>query len=327
MRSLTIAAIALAAVALSSSTFAADEVKPDQPVQIIAGASPGGGYDRMARMIAKELEAQKLVDVPITVVNKPGGGGALGWAYINRFQGKMNYLSMTATAFLSNVLLGVSPLKMEDFTVLATLVDEDLCVAVNPKGKITSAEQLFKTMKEHPENLRFGFSTAIGNQNHVLLVRLAQELGADVSKINTAVFGGASESTVALLGNNIDFSISGGETFAGYQISGELKCVAVSGEGRLGGELADVPTLKELGVNLSYSPTRGVIAPGGLSAEQIAFWDKALKTMSESADWKETAEKAYWRVDYKDSKAATEANAKDRDELRAVYSTLGIIKK
>ncbi|WP_246678961.1 MULTISPECIES: tripartite tricarboxylate transporter substrate-binding protein [unclassified Mesorhizobium] len=158
-------------------------------------------------------------------------------------------------------------------------------------------------------------------------MRLAQELGADVSKINTAVFGGASESTVALLGNNIDFSISGGETFAGYQKSGELKCVAVSGEGRLGGELADVPTLKELGVALSYSPTRGVIAPGGLSTEQIAFWDKTLKSMSESAAWKQAAEKAYWRVDYKDSKAATEANAKDRDELRAVYSTLGIIKK
>ena len=234
---------------------------------------------------------------------------------------------MVATAFLSNELMGVSPLKMEDFTPVATLVNEDLCFAVNPKGKIKSADDLVKALKTDASAVRFGFSTAIGNQNHVALSFLSKELGVDVKKVRTAVFGGAAEAVVALLGDNIDFSISGVATYAAYHKSGELKCVAVAANQRLGGDLADVPTWKELGVNLVYSPSRGVVAPGGLSAEQAKFWEDTLKKMSESAAWKQAAATNYWVIDFKGKDASIKAMTEERERLRGAFADLGITKK
>lgn len=319
---------AAAAVALGGLTMAAEaQVKPERQIEIVAGASPGGGYDLVARLIDKQLKAEKLVDVPVTVTNRPGGGGAVGWAYINRWPGDMHYISMIATAFLSNELMGVSPLKMEDFTPVATLVNEDLCFAVNPKGKIKSAEDLVNALKTNPEEVRFGFSTAIGNQNHVALSFLAKELGVDVKKVRTAVFGGASEAVVALLGENADFSISGVATYAAYHKTGELKCVAVSAGERLGGDLADVPTWKELGVNLVYSPSRGVIAPGGLSPEQTKFWEDTLRKVSESEGWQQAAKTNYWTIAFKGAEESVAAMKEERDRLRDAFQDLGITKK
>ena len=57
--------------------------KPDRAVEIIIGTSPGGPQDQMGRLLLKALQDGRGFEVPVTVVNKPGGGGAVGLAYIN----------------------------------------------------------------------------------------------------------------------------------------------------------------------------------------------------------------------------------------------------
>src|SRR5690606_26970243 len=136
-----------------------------------------------------------------------------------------------------------------------------------------------------------------------------------------------SEAVVALLGGNADFSISGVATYAGYHKTGELKCVAVSADERLGGDLADVPTWKELGVNLVYSPSRGVVAPGGLSAEQTKFWEDTLRKISESEGWQEAAKTNYWTIAFKGAEESVAAMKAERDRLRDAFQDLGITKK
>lgn len=56
---------------------------PTRPLEIVAPANPGGGWDAMARTINITLEKEKLYPQPMSVLNKPGGGGAVGMAYIN----------------------------------------------------------------------------------------------------------------------------------------------------------------------------------------------------------------------------------------------------
>src|SRR5258708_29823287 len=62
---------------------AAAQWKPDKSIEIIVGTGPGGGQDKTARTLNRLLVDKKLVDVTVTVVNKPGGGGAVGWTYLN----------------------------------------------------------------------------------------------------------------------------------------------------------------------------------------------------------------------------------------------------
>ena len=68
----------------AGSTGKTDEAwKPSKPIEFIAPAGAGGGWDTTARTVAKVMQEQKIVDQRMAVVNKPGGGGAIGWAYIN----------------------------------------------------------------------------------------------------------------------------------------------------------------------------------------------------------------------------------------------------
>src|SRR5712672_425294 len=61
--------------------------KPDKSIEIIVGTGPGGGQDKTARTLNRLLVEKHLVDVAVTVVNKPGGGGAVGWTYLNQHAG------------------------------------------------------------------------------------------------------------------------------------------------------------------------------------------------------------------------------------------------
>ena len=71
------ASIAIFSVAVHAAVA---QWKPAKPVEIVVGTGVGGGQDKSARTVQRILQERKLVDVPVTVVNIPGGGGAVGWS-------------------------------------------------------------------------------------------------------------------------------------------------------------------------------------------------------------------------------------------------------
>ena len=77
----------LAAALVSSAHAAAPPAwKPEKPIELIAINAPGGGSDRILRIMAKVLQEGRLTETPIVVVNKPGGGGGIAYAYLNQSQ-------------------------------------------------------------------------------------------------------------------------------------------------------------------------------------------------------------------------------------------------
>ena len=77
------------ALAVATSAAAAQAAEPTRVIEIIVGASPGGGFDRTARAIERVLE-DGIVGQPINVINQPGAGGAVGLASMNRHPGDMH---------------------------------------------------------------------------------------------------------------------------------------------------------------------------------------------------------------------------------------------
>ena len=61
--------------------------RPERAVEIIVNTSPGTGSDATGRLILRMLTEKKLIEVPATVVNKVGGGGAIGLNYLNQHAG------------------------------------------------------------------------------------------------------------------------------------------------------------------------------------------------------------------------------------------------
>jgi tripartite-type tricarboxylate transporter receptor subunit TctC len=76
-----------ALVGTVSTVSAAPGWKPSRTIELIAPAGPGGGWDMLCRVIQKSLVQEKLVEKNVIVVNKPGGGGSVGWNYLEGKKG------------------------------------------------------------------------------------------------------------------------------------------------------------------------------------------------------------------------------------------------
>src|SRR5688572_25604374 len=79
--------------------------KPSKPVELVLGVAAGGGIDRTARLIQKIVQDRRLVETPLNVVNKPGGGGTIAQTYINAHPGDAHYYTISATSLLTNHIL------------------------------------------------------------------------------------------------------------------------------------------------------------------------------------------------------------------------------
>lgn len=301
--------------------------QPGRTVEIVVGASPGGGDDATARAAEAAFNAANLIGQPLTVTYHPGGGGTVALAYINNYPGDMHYISIAALNLITNHLQGTSPIGPDDVTPLASLYSEHLCFAVHPEGRIQTAEDLVRTLKEDPSSVRFGFGTAAGNHNHIAVAALAEEIGIDPTKIRTVIFPGASDAVAQLMGQHLDFVVAPARQFAAYHQSGELKCIAVTAPERFEDAMPDVPTWTELGHDVTAGSWRIMVAPKGVEGEELAFWESAFKEMMDVPEWQAQAEKNLWSVNYRDQEGTIEFLESEGEKAKSALRALGLLKQ
>src|SRR5262245_57956527 len=98
----------LCAASLAAAPTAA-QWKPEKGVEIVAMSGPGGANDVIARAIQRYLQQHKLVQVPVTVSNRPGAGGVLAWTYMNQRPGDGSLLSVSPINLITEHIAGASP--------------------------------------------------------------------------------------------------------------------------------------------------------------------------------------------------------------------------
>jgi putative tricarboxylic transport membrane protein len=121
-----------------------------------------------------------------------------------------------------------------------------------------------------------------------------KNIGASPRDLKTVIFKGSSLALTALLGSHIELVSTGAGNAAPHMEAGKLRVLGVSSGQRLPGTMAVVPTWKEQGVDLVYGSWRSVVGPKGLTPEQVAFWENALRKVVETADWKAELERNFW---------------------------------
>lgn len=258
---------------------------PSRPVELIVGVSPGGGIDRLARLIQKIVQEKRLVEVPVNVVNKPGGGGTLALVYLDQRAGDAHHLEITATSLLTNHILGRSAASHREYTPIAMLYDEYLGFAVSAESPIKDGRRLVDALG-NPESLPIGIATSAGNTNHIGAALLAKAAGADPRRLKVVVFGSGGESMTALLGGHVGLVITPSANLIAHMQSGRMRVLGISAPKRLAGALAAVPTWTEQGVNAIVANWRPVIGAKGWSPAQIAYWEGVLAKLVESDEWR-----------------------------------------
>lgn len=317
MRKLLILMSLLALVfmgACSSRTSGVNDF-PSKNIELVAPATPGGGWDATARAIQKILKDQKIVDQNINVINKPGGSGEVGWQYLEKKDA--HHLAINSSLLLSNHLLGQSELTYKDFTPLAILTTEWISVAVKKDSKFQNAKEIMEQLKKDPGSLKIGVAPGLGNNDHLSFVEAAKTYGVDVTKLNFLVYESGGDVVTALLGGHVDVAtMSISESKEQHQ-AGNFRIVSVSSEERLEG-LEEVPTWKEQGVDVVFPHWRGIMGPPDMTKEEIEYWDKVLGEMVETDAWNKVVKNNEWSEYYKDSSEAR----KFLEEQHVMYEEL-----
>lgn len=300
--------------------------KASRNVEIIAPAGPGSALDQTARALQKILQEKRLLDTAVSVANKPGGGQALGFTYLNQQPADGHHVSIGTISLITNRIIGLHPLHYGDVTPIANLVAEYVVFAVRSESPIKTGRDLADRLKKDPAAVSLSFSGALGNHNHMAIGLVAKAAGADVRKLKTVVFNSGGELGAALLGGHVDVAVGGSSVFMAHVQAGRMRILAVTSPKRLGGLLADTPTWAELGLPASFATFRGIVGPKDLAPAPLAHWELLLRRIADSDDWR-----AFLKTNDAESLFLGSADYRkfldsENERIRAILTDLGLAK-
>jgi len=251
---------------------------PERPIEFVACYAPGGGHDTLMRTMLAIIQEEQLSDATINVVNKPGGSGAVGMAYVNGHAGDGHYLMAATSSFITTPLTADVGLSYKDFTPIARLGIDPELLLVNANSDYYTVEDLINAGKK----LNIG-GTSTGGIEHIAAIKLQESTGMD---LNFIPYQGDGEVVAALIGNQIDLVFTNPNSAVDYIESGDFRAIAITTEERV--ELMnEVPTFKELGYDIVLDIYRGVVAPGNITEEEKAYYTEVIEKMIATEKWQE----------------------------------------
>jgi putative tricarboxylic transport membrane protein len=299
--------------------------QPQRPVEIVVSSGAGGGNDRNARVLQKILIENKWLQ-NISVVNKVGGGGALAYTYVNTHAHDAHYLVLVRQGFLSNHVLGRSPIGLNDMTPLATLNSEASAIAVRAgNASLKSVADVLERLKQDPQSLTISLGSTRAGSPHLALALLTRAAGIDVRKLKLVTFSGGAESMTQLLGGHIDMAAVSVDNPAPHHRSGALRILAVTSARRLAA-LPDVPTFKELGYEVVMGGFTIIMGPRGLTPAQVLYWENLLQRVCDTADWKRMMAADLQDLDFRKAAATRDYLRQQYELTRNLLADIGISK-
>lgn len=250
---------------------------PDKQVTIVVPYPPGGVTDVYGRAIAAELSKQW--SQPVIVDNKPGGGTVIGTQYVARSPANGYTLLLTSYGFTSNpVLKKRLPYDPKGLSPLYLLGRSTSLLVVNPKVPFKNIKEMIAFGKSNPGGLIFG-SSGNASSPHIAAELFAAEAGVRITHVP---YKGTSPAMNDLLGGQI-MGIFDGPSAMPRVNSGTLNAIAISSEKRHP-SAPNVPTFKELGVDLVFGSWFGFLMPTGtpqdVQNELLKGIETAMKTTS-----------------------------------------------
>jgi len=245
---------------------------PTRPVTIIVGFGAGGGSDLAARAIAPVL--QNLTGVPWSVVNMPGGGGAVAEAYVAE-QPADGYTVLLYGAYaLGNIILGKNPHKLEEYIPICRFQWDVGAIWVRADDqRFKTIEDFIKYAKERVVTVG---GTGLGQiPDHVDVALLAKYTGAQLRYIP---YESASEMRTDLLGGKIDAMFEEPGVIVPLIKEGKVRPLLFFMDKRLS-DFPDVPVATEFGWDITYGLWRGLAVKAGTPPEVV----KKLEWLCEQA--------------------------------------------
>lgn len=297
----------------------AQEKYPTKPINFIVGYPAGGTTDICARPLV--AAAGKILGQPVVVVNKPGGGSAVAVASLkNEKPDGYTIGILPSGAVLSQHMRKVPYDSAKDFTPI-------LQYAVYLYGLVVQSDSPWKTFKEfidyaktNPGKVRYS-TAGPGTPQHLVMERLALK---EKIKWTHIPFDGGTPAVSALLGGHVEASSQTTE-WKKHVESGRLRLLAVYGEKRMS-DFSTVPTLLELGYDITAPSLICVVGPKGLSPHVVETLHKAFKVAMEDPDFIRLGHESDQPVIYRGPQDLAKYLVQMNEDVGVLIKSLGLYK-
>lgn len=296
---------------------------PDKPINFIVPFSAGGGTDLQARSL--ENLAPKYLNQNFIILNKPGGAGSIGWNDLVNAAPDGYTLGISSTEILLLPLYGDTkyhyPTALEPLAQISTI---PFIMVINAEQPWQNLDDLIHYSKHHPNELKFGHS-GVGSAAHILGAVLAKKTEINLQQVP---FRGGSESTTALLGNHVQIAFSNPAVLKEQIKSGRLRPLATTSTERLTDpDLSQIPTFKELGLNIEIPNWFGVVAPKELPPQVKAKLEDNLRLMINDPEFQLNLQNLGLQVEYLNSECSKKKWISDTEKLSNMIKETDILEQ
>ncbi|WP_192457486.1 Bug family tripartite tricarboxylate transporter substrate binding protein [Musicola keenii] len=256
--------------------------------ECIAPAKPGGGFDLTCKLLQISLQETHAIDSPMRVTYMPGGVGAVAY---NAIIAQRPSEAGTVVAFSGGSLLNLAQGKfgrynVEDVKWLAAVGTDYGAIAVRSDSPYKTLNDLLTAMQQDPDRVVVGAGASVGSQDWMKAAMLARHANITPEKMRYVAFEGGGEPLTAMLGGHVHVLSGDMSEMVPHLQSGKIRVLAVFADHRLPGVLADVPTAKEQGYDLTWPVIRGFYLGPKVSDESYAWWEETFKKLAATDEFK-----------------------------------------
>jgi len=272
-------------------SFAIDAQEPGYPqrgpIEITVLFPAGTSADVTARMLAEGMSKQ--LNQRVLVVNRPGAGGAIGYKYVASQKPDGYSLVWNSNSISTTYHSGQLPFDYKTFDPVARVLLESVVVAVRSDSKWKTLKALIADAKAHPEEVTVA-NSGVGSHTHISSVALFKAANVKVTDVPYA----AAQIVPNLAGGHVIAAVQFPAALAANVQSGRLRLLATLTAQR-DPAFPDVPTARELGLDIALDAWRGIAAPKGTPQGVIAALEKAIREAVENPEFAAAAGKLYAR--------------------------------
>lgn len=298
---------------------------PGRSVELIIAGNAGGGLDLVGRELDATLRESKLHVDPLVIKNIGGGGGNVAKNYVHQKKSDAHTLYLESNRIFVNRIVGTTHLNYTDVTPVARVMTEYLVWAVKADSPYKTAKDILDKAKADPQSIVFGVGTLPGN-DQMNILRAAMAYGIDAKKTRVLAYKSSRDAIIQVLGGHSPVVSSGLSELLEHAKAGKVRLVAVSSPQPLGGELANVPTWRSMGIDISILHWRGLFGPPGMPAEAVRHWENTVGKLMKTDAWRKAQERHMWFDAYADAATFRRDLGEEYKQYAEVLTQLGMAK-
>ncbi len=312
--------MALSLIVMAGS--AAAEVKE---IHFLIPGGAGGGWDGTARGVGKALLDAKLIEKS-SFENMSGGGGGKALNHLISTAGRQeNTLMVNSTPIIIRSLTGVFPQSFRDLTPIASVIADYAALVVPNDSKYQSLTEVIADFNKDPNSIKVAGGSVKGGMDHLVPAIVFQAAGADPLKLTYIPYDAGGKAMAGLLSGDTQVLSTGFGEALGLANQGEVRILAVTSAERMD-QAPDVPTVKELGYDMTFANWRGFFAIPDLDKEQAEAFRAVLKAMYDTPEWEEIRKQRGWQNLYQPGDEFYAFLEEQEEAIGSMMRTLGFLK-